>query len=92
MNANPHTRPGDEQYMEMLTQLQAVDFVLCELNLYLDTHPNDANAIEQYNELVQQRWHMANEFETLYGPLMNLGHSYSGYPWQWNDTPWPWQV
>ncbi|QRG69743.1 spore coat protein CotJB [Brevibacillus choshinensis] len=92
MNVNPHTRPGDEQYMEMLKELQAVDFVLCELNLYLDTHPNDMNAIEQYNELTQQRWQMANEFEALYGPLMNFGHSFSGYPWQWNDTPWPWQV
>jgi len=92
MSVNPHTRPGDEQYVELLTQLQAIDFVLVELNLYLDTHPHDANAIEQFNELTQRRWKLANDFEALYGPLMNFGHSYSGYPWQWNDTPWPWQV
>lgn len=82
----------DERYYAMLEQLQAIDFVLCELNLYLDTHPGDADALEQYNQCVKERWEIAVEFERLYGPLMNLGHSYSDYPWQWNDTPWPWQV
>ncbi|MGO0058819.1 spore coat protein CotJB [Brevibacillus fluminis] len=82
----------DEQYYRMLEQLQAVDFVLCELNLYLDTHPDDAGAVQQYNQNVQERWRLAHEFECQYGPLMNLGHSYSACPWQWVDLPWPWQV
>jgi spore coat protein JB len=89
---NARAKVGDEQYYALLERLQTADFVLVELNLYLDTHPNDMNAIEQYNELTQQRWQIANEFEALYGPLMNFGHSYSGYPWQWNEAPWPWQV
>lgn len=92
MSVNPNSRAGDEQYVKALRQLQALDFVLVELNLYLDTHPGDANAIEQYNQFTQQRWQVANDFEARYGPLMNFGHSYSGFPWQWNDTPWPWQV
>ncbi|MFD2371948.1 spore coat protein CotJB [Brevibacillus sp. GCM10020057] len=92
MSVNPNARPGDENYVKLLTELQAIDFALVELNLYLDTHPHDVQAIEQFNELTQQRWKMASDFEALYGPLMNFGRSYSGYPWQWNDTPWPWQV
>jgi spore coat protein JB len=82
----------DEQYYELLTQLQALDFTLVELNLYLNTHKNDADALCQYNEMVQQRWRLAQEFESRYGPLMHFGHSYSAYPWQWDDVPWPWQV
>lgn len=85
-------KPVDNHYHELLERLQAVDFVLVELNLYLDTHPHDAQAINQYNELAEQRWAIAQEFENLYGPLTNFGHSYSGYPWQWNQVPWPWQV
>jgi spore coat protein JB len=27
-----------------------------------------------------------------YGPLMQYGHSYSRFPWQWVEPPWPWQV
>lgn len=85
-------RPVDKQFYELLERLQAVDFAVLELNLYLDTHPHDMHAIEQFNQLAQQRWGIAQEFESLYGPLLNFGHSYSGYPWQWNDVPWPWQV
>ncbi|MFF2527494.1 spore coat protein CotJB [Brevibacillus sp. NPDC058079] len=85
-------RFGDEQYYALLEQLQAIDFVLVELSLYLDTHPTDQNALHQFNDLTEQRWVFANEYEKLYGPLQNLGRSYSGYPWQWNDDPWPWQV
>jgi spore coat protein JB len=85
-------KPVDDRYHELLEQLQAIDFVLIELNLYLDTHPHDAQAIEQYNDQAEQRWAIAQEFEALYGPLIHFGHSYSGYPWQWNNVPWPWQV
>lgn len=82
----------DEEYYKLLHELQAVDFVLVELNLYLDTHPNDTNAIQQYNHYAQIRQHVAQRYESKYGPLKNFGQSYSGTPWSWNDTPWPWQV
>lgn len=82
----------DPRYYQLLHQLQALDFVLVELNLYLDTHPDDTHAIRQYNQHVQQRWKIAQEFESCYGPLTNFGHSYSDSPWQWDDAPWPWQV
>jgi spore coat protein JB len=82
----------DDEYYRLLHELQAIDFVLVELNLYLDTHPWDTAAIQQYNHCAQNRRQVAQLFESKYGPLMNFGHSYSGAPWQWNDTPWPWQV
>lgn len=82
----------DDEYYKLLHELQSVDFVLVELNLYLDTHPWDTAAIQQYNHCSQNRRQIAQHFESKYGPLMHFGHSYSGSPWQWNDTPWPWQV
>ena len=82
----------DEQYYKMLHELQAVDFVLVELNLYLDTHPQDVQAIQQYNQFAQARAQMAAQFEAAYGPLLHFGHSYSQAPWQWIEEPWPWQV
>lgn len=83
---------ANDHYHQLLHQLQETDFVLIELNLYLDTHPTDVGALQQYNQFVQQRWQIAQEFEKCYGPLMHFGHSYSRQPWQWIDTPWPWQV
>lgn len=83
---------GGEAYRRDLEQLQKVDFALVELSLYLNTHPHDLEAVRQFNQLAQRRGQIAYAFEAKYGPLMQFGHSYSRYPWQWPDTPWPWQV
>ncbi len=82
---------GDEAYRRELEELQKVDFALIELTLYLDTHPADMQSVQQYNQLAQRRQQMAGEFEMKYGPLLQF-HSYSRFPWQWVDSPWPWQV
>jgi len=76
----------------MLEKLQALDFTLVELNLYLDTHPEDLAALQQFNQMALERRHLAEHFQQLYGPLQNFGHSFSRFPWEWVNTPWPWQV
>ncbi|QOR65301.1 spore coat protein CotJB [Cytobacillus suaedae] len=80
------------EYYALLEELQAVDFVLVELTLYLDTHPTDYQAIQQFNNFALQRKKLAKQYEAQYGPLLQYGHSYSNYPWDWDDVPWPWQV
>lgn len=80
------------EYYALLEDLQAIDFVLVELTLYLDTHPNDYEAIQQFNNYSYQRKLVAKQFEAQFGPLLQYGHSYTGYPWNWDDSPWPWQV
>lgn len=79
-------------YLAELERLQKVDFALVELTLYLDTHPHDMQALQQFNQLTQQRMQLAHSFEIKYGPLMQFGHSFSRFPWQWSQPPWPWQV
>lgn len=80
------------EFYHLMEQLQAVDFVLVELNLYLDTHDQDVDAINQFNHYVKERKRLKKLIESNYGPLMHFGHSYSGTPWNWNDPPWPWQL
>src|SRR5689334_5809427 len=82
----------DEHYYKLLHELQAVDFVLVELTLYLDTHPWDEAAIQQFNAFAQKRAELARAYEMKYGPLMQFGHSFSPPTWQWAEAPWPWQV
>jgi len=82
----------DNEYYRRLHELQSIDFVLVELQLYLDTHPHDMRALEQFNHYAQVRKGLMRDFEASYGPLQQFGNSFSGYPWQWNDAPWPWQV
>lgn len=84
--------PLPPEYYELLEEIQAVDFVLVELTLYLDTHPDDYIAIQQFNHCAKQSKQLKKQFEKQFGPLMQFGNSYSGYPWNWKDAPWPWQV
>ena len=80
------------EFYSLLEEIQAIDFVIVELNLYLDTHPQDLEAIKQLNEATLKSMELKQHFEQQFGPLMNFGRSFSGYPWSWNETPWPWQV
>lgn len=80
------------EFYRLLEEIQAIDFVIVELNLYLDTHPNDLETIEQFNNFTEQSMNLKIQYEQKFGPLMNFGRSYSNYPFNWVDTPWPWQV
>lgn len=81
-----------DEYYQLMEQLQTIDFVLVELTLYLDTHPNDFEAINQFNQYAKERKRIKKLFESQFGPLLQYGNSYSGYPWNWADSPWPWQL
>jgi spore coat protein JB len=80
------------EYYQLLEELQTVDFVIVELTLYLDTHPGDSNAIQQLNQFVKQRKQIKKAFEERFGMLTHFGYSYSHYPYEWPEAPWPWQV
>lgn len=74
-----------------LLEIQAIEFTLVELNLYLDTHPNDRQALNDYNNAVRQLYTLKRNYEARYGPLANFGSAPSKYPWQWIEEPWPWE-
>jgi spore coat protein JB len=80
------------EFYQLMEQLQAVDFVLVELTLYLDTHPQDVESIQQFNHYAKERKGLKKLIESQYGPLQQFGNSFSGTPWNWNDAPWPWQL
>ena len=83
----------DDEYYELLEEIQAADFVLVELTHYLDTHPNDKQALEQFNQFHQYSKQLKAQFEPKYGPLMGFGNSPGGHDtWEWGQGPWPWQV
>ncbi|WP_047153012.1 spore coat protein CotJB [Aneurinibacillus tyrosinisolvens] len=82
----------DTAYYDLLLEIQQVEFVVIELNLYLNTHPDDQAAIAQYNDYTQRNMQLKKNFEAIYGPLANFGCSFSTTPWTWNSSPWPWQV
>ncbi len=75
---------------ELLKQLTILDFMSFDLDLYLNTHPNDREAIEHYNSIVIQAEKIRILYEKLYGPLCSA-RSMSRDTWTWIDNPWPWE-
>jgi len=83
----------DENQAAMLKGVQEMEFVAIELNLYLDTHPCDEGAVNDYNCAVQMLRQLKKEYVEHYGPLSNFGWGgYSRTPWQWSKGPWPWEL
>lgn len=82
-----------EQQVKMLRRLQEMQFVALELNLYLDTHPCDADALNDFNCAVEMMKKHKQAYEAEFGPLLNFGMSgYAKGAWQWIESPWPWEL
>lgn len=76
---------------ELLRKIQELSFATVELNLFLDTHPENQQALMDYNYFHQQLMEHKRMYEVNYGPLTNFGFSPSQYPWAWVNEPWPWE-
>lgn len=74
---------------ELLNKIRAIEFMLVEFNLYLNSHPYDARAIMQYNCYVQHLMALRRQYNSFFGPL--TAQEFSKCPWQWIDEPWPWE-
>lgn len=75
--------------MELLKQISAVRFMIVDLGLFLNTHPNDKETVVEYNYYIMQWRGLKENYEMNYGMLTQYD-SLSPYPWQWIDEPWPW--
>ena len=74
----------------LLREIQAADFALIELNLYLDTHPYEQRTVTIYKNMLQRAKMLRDTYERLYGPL-TITSPHVRCPWQWIDSPWPWE-
>lgn len=72
-----------------LGELMALGFVTHELGLYLDTHPEDGEALQLFTDYVQLMRQGRETFVARYGPLQQTQVTgENGYDWL--ADPWPW--
>lgn len=78
---------------KLLLELDQVSFSLDDLLLYLDTHPQDQDALSLYQELLDQRSKLVQEFETNFYPLTKDSEKIlKDSKCIWADAPLPWEV
>ena len=74
----------------LLNKLNAYSFAAYDWNLYLDTHPNDKDAIAMFRKRTDKANELRKEYEANYGPL-TAAASKDMERWNWLDEPWPWE-
>lgn len=76
---------------ELLNRIAQTRFACVELQLYLDTHPEDAVATADFNSYADTLQSLMTAYENQYGPLMNFGSS-AHNAGSWVMQKWPWQL
>ncbi len=72
-----------------LAELQALEFVILELALYLDTHQGDQEAFELFRQYAALEKEGRARYEAMYGPLTHSAVAESD-SFTWLKDPWPW--
>lgn len=77
---------------QMLTKLNEHSFAKDDLLLYLDSHPDDENALAELRKHVEERNRLLKEYAQNFGPLTIDTTDYvSSNSWEWVNQPWPWE-
>ena len=74
----------------LMKRINMLSFAVDESVLFLDTHPEDREALRFYHEMNAQRQKAVAEYTAEYGPL-TAGSVTNAERWTWVDSPWPWQ-
>ena len=72
-----------------LAELQALEFVVLELNIYLDTHKDDTEAFNLLKQFSAMEKAAKAAYESKYGPITKEAAA-AGSSYQWLSDPWPW--
>lgn len=73
----------------MMKKLASYQFMVDDLQLYLDTHPYDSQSVEKMNEYNKTLNEIREAFESKYGPL--TADESKTNRWAWVKAPWPWE-
>ena len=74
-----------------VNNLYELGFVLTESILYLDTHPDDTEAIEYYSQMRDELLKHMDYYAKNFGPLNYFNIESQNY-WTWVSTPMPWEL
>lgn len=75
---------------ELFDFLNEVSFMLDDITLYLNTHPDCPDGIDAYNHYRKLREKALNDYTCNYGPISRYDVDVNNY-WDWVNKPWPWE-
>ena len=76
----------------MQKRINALAFAIHELVLFLDTHPNNRQAMELLREFRRRKQNAIAEYEAKFGKYVETTADVEPTDyWSWIDSPWPWE-
>ena len=76
---------------KMMRCIQMYDFALIEVGMFLNTHPNNAEALAYYRQTQALRDEAVALYEKRFGPLTMMSPVAAEGCWKWVEGPWPWE-
>ena len=87
-NYKPKKVNAYSERQKMLLRLQELDFILNDLNLYLDINPNDISKFETFKKTALEYDILKKKYYDKYQVLELCSDTKNKYTWYKN--PWPW--
>lgn len=89
--AGGHCMSGSQMNQKELYEwIAMLGFCSYDMLLYMDTHPNDTEALDYFNQCTQLYNSAKKTYEERFGQV----NAFSGGPlseWDWNTAPMPWE-
>ena len=71
--------------------IDVVSFAVDDTKLFLDTHPDDKEALEYFQQYNKARNQAVAEYSAYFGPLV-IGEADCDREFKWATQPWPWEM
>ena len=75
---------------QLMQWLNMVSFAVVDIMLYLDTHPEDEEALKYFDYYSKERKEALRMYAEKYGPL-TVDTAKPGDYWDWSAVPLPWE-
>ncbi len=83
-------RMGGTSKDALLMAVNQAGFAVTEANLYLDTHPDDEEALNYFNQCNTLYNAAKQSYQEQFG-LLNAFSEQERFSWDWNTAPMPWE-
>lgn len=81
----------NQDEVRLFNEINLLDFALTEITLFLDTHPDNQEAMRFFNYYNRLKQDKMKEFAASYGPLTRNQATDQHGDFLWTVQPWPWE-
>lgn len=89
-------RPNQDMQQKRMNQKELYEWIMMlgfcavDMMLYLDTHPDDEEALNYFNQCTALYNAAKQSYQEQFGQL-NAFSEQERSPWDWNTAPMPWE-